>query len=91
MGESCAALLTFIRLLPTVDPLVLGKVVFAVEGLLTLHILVWLDLVSLVSMQFQGSLSQLVKFQGNADCTFPPLGQVPVTSPSLMPTQSRSP
>ena len=91
MGESSAALLTFIRLLPTVDPLVLGKVVFAVEVLLTLHVLVWLELVSLVSMQFQGSLSQLVKFQGNSDCTFPPLGQVPVTSPSLMPTQSRSP
>ena len=69
----------------------LGKVVFGVEGLLTLHVLLWLDLGYLVSMKFQGSLSQLVKFQGNSDCTFPPLGQVPVTSPSLMPTQSRSP
>ena len=69
----------------------LGKVVFGVEGLLTLHVLLWMDLGYLVSMQFQGSLSQLVKFQGNSDCTFPPLGQVPVTSPSLMPTQSRSP
>ena len=42
MGESSSVRVTFIRLLPTVDPLVLGKVVLAVEGLLTLHVLVWL-------------------------------------------------
>ena len=77
MGESSSVLVTFIRLLPTVDPLVLGKVVFGVEGLLTLHVLLWMDLGYLVSMQFQGSLSQLVKFQGNSDCTFPPPGLVP--------------
>lgn len=40
--ETSAALLAFIRLLPTVDPLVLGKVWFAIEGLPTLHALVWL-------------------------------------------------